>query len=153
MQNKVLIILIVILLIIIGIVATQNSKMDDASDEELTGEEMQSDDAMVEGDDSQASADAAGAVAGVNINTSLAGVWKNTALPRYILELSADGVAREYYAKALTNTGSWTASDESLNVVFTGRNYSYKLITVNSDSFVVEYIATGERLQFSKANY
>ncbi|MDP3880853.1 MAG: hypothetical protein Q8Q32_01565, partial [bacterium] len=63
---------------------------------------------------------------------------------------AADGVVREYYARQLTATGSWTLKDGVLSTRIGGAARSYDLTELSESNFSARYQTSDAVLQFNK---
>ncbi len=138
MQNKILIFLIVVLVVIIGVVVNNRNQGD-----EIAGN-IETEEAALGGDPLSG-----GLVASVSDGVFV-GVWVNNNVSKYVIELSPDGIIREYYAGKATNSGTWDSANGILNIDLDGQDYRYQINSVSSDEFQVNYIMSGEVLGFSR---
>ncbi|MDP3880599.1 MAG: hypothetical protein Q8Q32_00235 [bacterium] len=142
-NKKLLILLIIVLLIIIAMVVSRNTEDGDTAEngDEMSEDQLQDDAALMDG--------ANGAVAGAT-DANLVGVWRSSEDPKYILEFAADGVVREYYARQLTATGSWSLKDGVLSTRIGGAARSYDLTELSESNFSARYQTSDVTISFAR---
>jgi hypothetical protein len=143
-NKKLLILLIIVLLIIVAMAVSRGS--DDANGNGGNGDEMSEDQLQ---DDAALMNGGNGAVAGAT-NANLLGVWRSNEDPKYILEFGEDGIAREYYARKLTATGSWSLENGVLSTSIGGAARSYDLTELSESSFSARYQTSDVTIEFSR---
>jgi len=148
MQNKALIGIIVVLLVLIGVTARKDNKEIAQTETEESALEETSGNIEFDTPSVLLPSNEPGVVASVQ-SSIVINVWQSQADPRYVLEIASGNIAREYYARTLTNTGSWSFEDEMLSVNFFNNGRAYAIDFLDQERFSL-VSPSGEKLSFNR---